>query len=113
VAIDEVASELVRLLHLLAAPGRAQRAYLESLGTWSSLDELALEFDEDAELYLQDPAATGPARDTINELDRLFASMADDAEAWDGEALTSDERWATVRELAARALAGLPAAVAS
>ena len=92
-------------LQRLAAPAREQVKYLRDLGTYPSLDELALEFDD----------ALSPVRHELDaltvlrELDELLHRMSGpaNAELWEPGALTGDE-WQRVRALAASALASLP-----
>jgi hypothetical protein len=109
VGLDEMARELVPVLRLLAASSHEQHAYLEQLGTWPSLDELALELDDLVGNTLQLPAAPlDPAEHALQELDLALHEMtAFPGALWEGPALATDERWAEVRRLAARALAAL------
>ena len=46
---DDTGPILREALEHLAADAEAQAAYLRKLGTWPSLDQLALEFDDVAE----------------------------------------------------------------
>src|SRR5207244_10662977 len=88
----------------LAADPDAQAAYLRGLGTWPSLDELALELDDVAEAAVV--GAPTPLRESVDRLSRRLDEMSGEANAhlWQPSALYAPE-WADVRSLAQRALA--------
>lgn len=102
--VDSLRSSLRRL----ASPPAEQRQYLEELGVSPDTDELALEFDD---LWPSvRPFATGALRSSCDELDQWFSGFSGAAfgALWHVDALAGSE-WERVRELAARALAALPA----
>jgi hypothetical protein len=102
--------ELVQSIKRLAAPADEQVAYLQRLGSFPSLDELALEF---ADMF--GPAGTlsfnGPPGwvETLQKLDQRLDAMSgqDNAHLWIAQALDGTE-WAQVRQLARKALAVRP-----
>jgi hypothetical protein len=90
----------------LAAPAADQREWLQRMRTFPSLDELALEFDDE----IQRVRGAGPslASPALSELDKQLSAMSgtDNGKLWRPEALDGDE-WARVRALAAAALSEL------
>lgn len=91
-------------LEHLAADAQGQERYLRELGTWPSLDELALDLGDVAE------ASETWSRPVLRERVRLLSQKLDamsgeaNAKLWEPEALHGPE-WAEVRGLAADALA--------
>lgn len=97
---------LVEAVERLAAAPDSQEAYLRQLGSYPSLDELALEFDD----------AFVPVRSMLDdstswavELRRLDAKLTSisgqhHAGLWFASALTGEE-WNEVRALARKAIA--------
>ncbi len=102
---------LIATLERLAASGAQQEAYLRRLGTAPSLDELALEFDDEYAPLRHRPS--DPQASTFDEaLAALDACLrrfggASNAHLWVVEALERPE-WQEVRRLAQRALAERP-----
>jgi hypothetical protein len=99
-----VEAMLADALAHLAADAREQEAYLRELGTWPSLDELALELDDVT------GASEAPA-ETVKRLRLLAEKLAEmsgqvNARLWEPDALSSHE-WEEVRRLAKDALAAL------
>jgi hypothetical protein len=88
----------------LAADKEEQVAYLRRLGTYPSLDELALTFDDELGRVRPNLATNHP----LLALDRKLHEMSgsDKASLWTPEALDS-ETWQAVRALARHALAEL------
>jgi hypothetical protein len=95
---------LWKAVERLALPEGEGLAYLRALGTYPSLDELALTFDEEL-LRVRDSL---PSDHPLLELDRKLQEMSgkDKAELWMPEALDR-EPWNTVRMIAQAALAEL------
>ena len=90
-------------LDRLAADPETQARYLRQLGSWPSLDELALELDDVA---AASESWTSPAlRDRVRLLSVKLSEMSGEANArlWQSESLHTAE-WADVRALAAQAL---------
>ncbi|MGW6936292.1 hypothetical protein ACWGE0_39965 [Lentzea sp. NPDC054927] len=85
----------------LAMPADAQRAWLESIGTAPSADELALEFDDARQgpLTSSTEAAVAVAR-----IDRLLDAMSGPSPVWHVDALADAPQWAEVRALAQEVL---------
>ena len=102
---------IVETLSRLAAPCRRQEAYLREFGTWPSLDELALEFDDAYRPLVTptpDPGLPSLAVARLGMLDRKLAEMGKGGPAlWSDSALASDPAWAEVRAFAAAALEAL------
>ena len=102
---------LLTTVKVLAAPAGEQAAHLERLGSWPSLDELALEFDDEYQRVRSGqaphlPAAYATALAALDtQLDRM--SDGDNARHWVAAALRGKE-WARVRELAREALRARP-----
>jgi hypothetical protein len=90
-------------LERLAADPEAQARYLRQLGSWPSLDELALELDDVAVASgsWASPALRGLVRLLSTKLDEMSGEA--NARLWQSEALHTEE-WAGVRALAAKAL---------
>jgi hypothetical protein len=101
---DYTESLLREALERLAADAETQAAYLGQIGTWPSLDELALTLDDVAAASESwaSPALRGRVRDLMQALDEM--SGAENASHWRPEALHEPE-WVNVRRLAADALA--------
>jgi hypothetical protein len=91
------------LAHLAADPD-AQTRYLKQLGTWPSLDELALELDDVAEASTRrmSPRLSEVVVRLSSRLDAM--SGTDHAHLWEPDALHAAE-WVEVRMLAQEALA--------
>lgn len=93
----------------LAEPSDRQLEWLRELGTFPSLDELALEFDDE---FARVRAASGCGRSAAGQallaLDEQLARMSGPANAdlWTPRALDG-EAWSRVRDLARRALVEL------
>lgn len=98
---------------MLGAPAETQLAYLRKLGTYPSLDELALEFDDE---YGRVRPEDGPDENTLSPdtaaalaaLDAKLTSMsrAINGQLWQPPALHGPE-WSQTRSLALAALAAL------
>jgi hypothetical protein len=100
--------QLLEVVKRLAAPPDEQVAHLRGLGSFPSLDELALEFDD----VFGPPGSTPPAGEWADALKRLAAMLSamsgpENADLWTPEALHGAE-WAEVRELAREAIARRP-----
>lgn len=95
---------LLESVKRLAAAPDEQTAYVRQLGSYPSLDELALEFD-DALRAPQPGDRPQDWVDAVGQLDAKLSAMSGQAKAalWRAEALTSTE-WAEVRALAQQAL---------
>jgi hypothetical protein len=94
------------LLRLASEPA-SQAGYLRQLGSWPSLDELALELDDVADAGRRELPAE--PRRVLDELDALLDSMSAEPALWDGGALDTAPEWQRVRELARHALTALGA----
>ncbi|MDQ6777512.1 MAG: hypothetical protein M3071_15150 [Actinomycetota bacterium] len=94
---------LRRTVERLAASPADQRDYLQRLGTLPSLDELALELDD--ELQRARGLGTHRGSASLEELEAHLTAMSSPANAdlWRHEALDREE-WARVRALAAAVL---------
>ena len=95
---------LAETLAHLADDASAQERYLRKIGTWPSLDELALELDDVTGSDVVAEAA-GPLLQRLSEtLDEM--SGAGNARLWEPDALHNPE-WDEVRRLARDALTAL------
>lgn len=101
--------ELVHSIKRLAAPADEQIAYLRRLGSFPSLDELALEFDD-----MFGPAGTLPEGspewvEALRKLDQRLDEISghENEHLWLAQALEGTE-WTEVRDLARNALAVRP-----
>ena len=94
---------LFKALKNLAADAEAQEHYLRQLGSWPSLDELALELDDAARASQAEAPPT--LRERVLAVDRKLDEMSGEANAslWEPAALHRSE-WAEVRRLATEAL---------
>jgi len=95
---------LVEALKNLAGDADVQERYLRQVGSWPSLDELALELDDVARA--SEAWTSPPQRDALRALDRKLDEMSGEQNArlWEQQALHGPE-WAEVRKLAREALA--------
>ncbi len=105
-------ARLVTTLENLAAVSAVQIAYLKSIGTQGSADELALEF-ADVYTYLEPrlerlnvPAS---AVEALTQLDGRLEVMSgmEHSELWTPDALVTSEDWTDIRRLASRVLLDL------
>ena len=95
---------LLEAVTRLAADAKEQEQYLRQQGTWPSLDELALDFD-DVERAATVPAeAVGPLQRLSEKLDAMSGQA--NSRLWEPDAL-SDPEWNDVRLLATDALTAL------
>ncbi len=107
--VEAAVTQLRKALEHLAADARAQERHLRELGSWPSLDELALEFD-DIEGTAGEAARLGrispEACRRIEALDALLESMSGpgNGNLWSDSALSERAEWVTVRFLARLAL---------
>ena len=109
-------AELVRTVSLLGASADAQREHLQALGTWPSLDELGLEFDD---IYPCLPAlrstqvVSDQAAAAVDRVFRLLrVSRGANVQFWDAASLPGSQ-WEAVREAAQAALRLLPSGTSS
>jgi hypothetical protein len=100
--------ELLESLKRLAAPADEQVAYLRDLGSFPSLDELALEFD-DVFGPPGTPPPEGPWADALSKLAAALNAMSgqENSHLWTADALNGPE-WAEVRSLAREAIVSRP-----
>jgi hypothetical protein len=108
VCVDWREKELVQAVRRLAASPDEQVAHVRRLGSYPSLDELALEFDD----VFGPPGTTPPAGgwgDALRRLDATLSAMSgpENAHLWEPDALHGPE-WAKVRARAREALARRP-----
>jgi hypothetical protein len=104
--------DLILALSRLARPADGQVAYLDTLGTDRSADELALELDDVVEAALAAPELLSETQRTLlRELDRQLGAMSgsDRAELWSHEALRTSPAWTEVRARARATLSELHA----
>ncbi|MDX8036215.1 hypothetical protein SK803_38975 [Lentzea sp. BCCO 10_0856] len=94
----------------LAMPADVQRAWLESIGTAPSADELALEFDDARQGPL---TISAEAEVALARLDRLLDAMSGPSPVWHVDALVDASQWAEVRALAQGALPLLESGIAA
>jgi hypothetical protein len=102
--------ELIESVKRLAAPPDEQVAYLRRLGSFPSLDELALEFNDMFVPARATPSSPHPEwAEALRRLDERLEEMSGqaNAELWLAHALNGTE-WTQVRELARDALAVRP-----
>ena len=90
--MDWLEKLLVEAVERLAAPADEQLAYLQNLGTYPLLDELALEFDD----AFGPSRSASPASPWAGELKRLDAKLSamsgpDNAPLWTPQALHGPE----------------------
>jgi hypothetical protein len=105
--VDDTTRPMLRVaLEHLAADPDAQADYLQQLGTWPSLDELALELDDvaGASEAWGTPELVGRVRALSSKLEQM--SGQENAQLWQPEALQMTE-WTHIRALARQALAAL------
>jgi hypothetical protein len=96
---------LLKAVARLALPAEDQVAYLRRLGSWPSVDELALELDDVVELLGQFVASgwiTEQDADAIRALDDLLGRMSGDQNEhlWTEHGLTTANEWEEVRKRA-------------
>ena len=106
-AHDPRLPRLREALENLAKSGGEQIAYLKTLGTYPSADELGLEFDDVAASAIDDERLlTTQQRQAVRSVDELLYAMAGPAhsEPWTGDALEKRDEWRRVREAAGVAL---------
>lgn len=96
---------------VLASPPEAQREWLRRIGTFPVTDELAIEFDDWAQLLPQlgaddlvDDESDQAIQRLAAALDRLQAAFGTDPDKWQASALDESPEWETVREAAGPAL---------
>ncbi len=102
-----VESKLLRdALERLASDSETQGRYLQSLGSWPSLDELGLELDDVAQAA--NSWVSPSLQDRVQRLSIKLAAMSGEQNArlWEPDALDGPE-WAEVRALASAALDAL------
>src|SRR6266851_5587066 len=87
----ELTDMLEQALAHLAADPDAQAGYLKQLGTWPSLDELALELDDVAEA--SKPGMSSRLSEVVDRLSSRLDAMsgADHADLWEPNALHAAE----------------------
>jgi hypothetical protein len=95
---------LRKTVERLAAPEAEGLAYLRALGTYPSLDELALGLNEELDRVRKTLPSDHPLLALDGKLDEMSGS--EKASLWTVEALDS-EPWDTVRRIAREALAEL------
>jgi len=104
--INALRKQLGEAVHNLSQDSRSQESYLRSIGTWPSLDELALDLD-DAYLPLVDNSALSQGElAALGDLSSALGSMSgpSNAQLWNGEVGALDQsEWNRIRELAAKA----------
>lgn len=99
---------LVEAVALLAAPADAQAAWLSSIGTSPSADELALEFGDWYQLLGQLEALGLVSSSAVSSSDALSHALAELPEgSWDESALARHPMWAQIRHFAGLALVEL------
>jgi hypothetical protein len=104
-----VREELLATVSRLAADPSMQRDYLEQLGTWDCLDELALEFDWSYSTLKTYGLLTADQAEALESIDKLLVSFSGEANTplWYGLEGLEKPEWAEVRILARNALATL------
>ena len=107
-------ADIKNTLLILSAQPEEQIAHLLSLGLpgvpdqagdQTTVDELALEFDDALIRYKSNLATPMPA--VLRELDSLLDQMSNDEKLWTVASLRSAREWAQVRETARRCLDAL------
>ena len=104
--------ELYHALRRLSVPASDQIEYLRKLGTFPSIDELALELDDVifvVRTFLSRGVLTADEAEAIYAVSRKLKSMSGqrNARLWTEEALRESEDWADVRSMAASTLQSL------
>ncbi len=110
--LDVLMADLVEAIQRLAQDAAEQERWLREDGTWPSLDELVLTFDD-----VQGAAAALATEhlmdlDAVAQIDRVAAQvheMSGDSDVWEAAALRSDPAWEELRRLATGALESLNA----
>jgi len=95
-------TNLVKVLYLLSAPSSEQKQYLQAIGTYPSLDELALEFDDLFIAYCGKLREEKKTNDNIikllEEIHLLFDKMSSQKSNWDIKDIDNDN-WLEIRNL--------------
>jgi hypothetical protein len=101
--IPDTERMLREALERLAAEPETQVRYLQRLGSWPNLDELALELDDVA--AASESWASPVLRDHVRLLSMKLDEMSGEANArlWQSEAIRTGQ-WGDVRDLASEAL---------
>ncbi len=110
--LDVLMASLLDAIRRLAQDPAAQERWLREDGTWPSLDELVLTFDDvqGAAAALVAYGDVGP--DAVAEIGLVaehIHEMSQHGGAWEPQALRSDPAWEELCRLAARALESLNA----
>ena len=95
--------DLQIVLARLAAPAAEQRSYLEQLGVFPSIDELALEFDDVMALVPQlvgEGHLTDAQTETMHAIDQKLSEMSKNPLLWEIEALAKHPDWEEIRNIA-------------
>jgi hypothetical protein len=94
---------LMSAIEMLAANACVQREYLNKLGTYPCLDELALEFDDAYQPFKAqyDKSIPDTILVKIDAIDSALALLSDseDVTVWDGSSLAT-KPWIDIRNLA-------------
>jgi hypothetical protein len=103
---DPLEARLREALERLAADAESQESYLRGIGTWPSLDELALDLDDVAEAAVASLSLA--LRERVESLSRRLSEMSGSeyVRLWQSDALDGPE-WAEVRSRASDALSAL------
>jgi hypothetical protein len=91
--------------HLASDPA-AQKAYLQKIGTWDSLDELALEFDHSYQTLNSAGRLSEVQALAFGLLSAELGRMSgpENAELWHGDDGLQRSEWSAIRRLASEAL---------
>src|SRR6266487_2314091 len=111
--MNELTAQIANLKNVterLSWDSLKQREYLEKLGTFPLVDELALEFGDVVVLVpnlLQHEMLTPVAVRGLKKVEEQLSIMSDRAEVWTPEALANAVEWKDLRSLAKQALVQL------
>ena len=105
-------AQLIESLSIIASPAADQLEYLKELGIPNGVDELALQFDDEAVLaegLLNKGVITRDQCLAIQQVNEALEAISgeENARFWTAEALRYDSKWDRIRILASRALSRL------
>lgn len=97
--------KLVDAIEVLAYKSEKQIAFLKNLGTYPSLDELALQFDDGYLAFRNSADVVKELREKLEQIDAIFDHMSDspDKSLWEASSLDRDG-WNDIRNLAEEVL---------
>jgi hypothetical protein len=96
---------LINSIKSLAFSSETQRDYLKQIGTFPSLDELALDFDDAYRPFVGELAThpSNPITLSLQKINLLLDSFSEDKTIWTEESL-DNKSWTELRAIAASIL---------